>query len=386
MACPGTPNYSADQIVTLTGCQQVRLRPAMFIGDAGARGLHELLFGLVASALTEIAAGVGTFVSVRLNPDGSATVGDDAPPILADGAPSLEDVCTQWIGHWPNPNGRHYSAYFTANALAAQFRVVARSPGAVHTHVFRQGLTHSAAQVEGPPDARGFSVEFRPDPAIFPNPSFDADTIRDRLRQLAYLHSGVRVSFTPVGGAREDFCFADGTREHVRALVGAEKVVHAEPIVLRGEANGVRYEVGLQWCANDLEVIPSYVNERFAPDGGTHVHGTRAGITRAIHDWLRTNATIGGVTRDDVREGLHAVVAVRLADPMFSGSLRHQLENPEVEGIIASAVRDGLSAHFDAHPNDAEAIAQHVAIAAEARIAYRAARDRVRRRPSDPTA
>jgi len=373
MACPGTPYNDAD-IVTLTDCQQVRRHPGMYVGNTDATGLHYLLFSLVTSALTEIAAGVGTFVSVRLNADGSATVEDDAPPILADDAPALEDVCTRWIGHWPNPNGRDYGAYFVANALAAQFRVVARSPGAVHTHVFRQGLTHSAAQVEGPPDARGFSVEFRPDPAIFPNPSFDANTIRNRLRQLAYLHSGVRVSFTPVGGAREDFCFADGTREHVRALVAAEKVVHAEPIVLRGEADGVRYEIGLQWCTNDGGLVVSYANERVTIHGGTHRHGMRAGVTRAVLDWLRANGSIGDVTRDDVHDGLRAVVAVRLNDAMFSGATRDQLENPEVEGIIASAARVGLSAHFDAHPEDAEAIARHVARAAEMRIAAQKAR------------
>jgi DNA gyrase subunit B len=368
MACPGTPYNDAD-IVTLTDCQQVRARPGMFVGGTSTRDLHELLFMLVASALTEMAAGVGTFVSVRLNAGGSATVEDDAPPILADGAPPLEDLCTRWIGHAPNPNSRDYNAYCFANALAAQFRVVARSPGAVHTHVFRQGLTHSAAQVEGPPDACGFSVEFRPDPAIFPNPSFEADTIRTRLRQLAYLHSGVRVSFAPVGGAREDFCFADGTREYVRALVADEKVVHAEPIVLRGEADGVWYEIGLQWCTNDGGLVVSYANERVTIHGGTHRHGMRAGVTRAVLDWLRANGSIGDVTRDDVHDGLRAVVAVRLDDAMFSGATRDQLENPEVEGIIASAVRVGLSAHFNAHPADAEAIARHVARAAEVLVA-----------------
>jgi len=372
MACP-SPYNDAD-LVTQTDCQQVRRSPGMFIGGTDATGLHHTLFALVSSALTEIAAGVGTFVSLRLNADGSATVEDDAPPILADGAPTLEDLCTRWMGHQPNPNGRDYNAYCFANALAAQFRVVARSPGAVHTHVFRQGLTHSAAQVEGPPDARGFSVEFRPDPAIFPNPTFDADTIRDRLRVLAYLHSGVRVSFTPVSGAREDFCFADGTREHVRTLVGAEKVVHAEPIVLRGEADGVRYEIGLQWCDSDERAIVSFGNWRYTRDGGTHSDGLRTGVTGTVLDRMRANGTVGSATGQDVREGLHAVVAVRLADAAFEDAGARRLANPEAESVVASAVRAGLSAHFDAHPEDAEAIARHVARAAEVRIAAQKAR------------
>lgn len=369
MACPGTPYNEAD-IVTLTDCQLVRRHPGMYVGDTGATGLHATLFALVTSALTEIVSGVGTFVSVRLNTDGSATVEDDAPPILADGAPSLEDVCTRWIGHWPNPNGRHYSAYFVANALAAQFRVVARSPGAVHTHVFRQGLTHSAAQVEGPPDARGFSVEFRPDPAIFPNPTFDTDTIHDRLRQLAYLHSGVRVSFTPVGGAREDFCFADGTREHFRGLVAGSKPLHAEPIALRGEAHGVRYSIDFQWCADDETRIASGANEWITARGGTHEDGLRSGVSRVVLALVRERVSQElDLKGEDARSGLRAVVAVRVAEPYFESQHREHFTNPEVEAIIASAVRVGLSAHFDAHPADAEAIARHVARAAEVRIA-----------------
>jgi DNA gyrase subunit B len=386
MACPSPYNEADIQTIGYPG-EHVRRHPGMYVGNTDAFGLHHTLFALVTSALTEIAAGVGTFVSVRLNADGSATVEDDAPSILADGEPSLEHVCTQWIGHAPNPNGRDYSAYFVANALAAQVRVVASSPGSTYSHVFRQGLTHAAVQMGGPPDARGFSVEFRPDPAIFPNPTFDADTIRTRLRQLAYLHSGIRVSFTPVGGAREDFCFADGTREHVRALVGGEKVVHAEPIALRGEADGVRYEVGLQWCVYGEGAVVSYGNERRTIHEGTHVIGLRTGVTRALLDRMRANGTAENVIGEDTRDGLRAVVAVRLADAMFSNSLGTRLGNTEVEHVIASAVRAGLSAHFDAHPADAEAITGHVAEAAEARIAALEARRNLRRRrASDPTA
>lgn len=379
MACP-SPYNDAD-IVTLTDCQQVRARPGMFIGDTGATGLHHLLFSLVTSALTEIAAGVGTFVSVRLNADGSATVDDDAPPILADGAPPLEFVCTRWLGHWPNPNGRHYSAYCFANALAAQFRVVASSPGSIYSHVFRQGLTHAAVQMGGPPDARGFTVEFRPDPAIFPNPSFEADTIRDRLRVLAYLHSGVRVSFVPFGGAREDFCFADGTREYLRALVAAERVVHAEPIVLRGEADGVRYEIGLQWCANNETRIASGANVWPTPQGGTHESGLRAGVSRVVLALVRERVSHElELMGEDSRAGLRAVVAVRVAAPAFESQHRERFTSPEAEGIVAAAVRVGLSAHFEAHPAEADAIARHVALAAEARVAAQQARARSPRR------
>jgi DNA gyrase subunit B len=368
MACPS--EYTEANIVVLSDIEGVRRYPGMYVGDTGTFGLHHTLFALVTSALTEIAAGVGTFVSVRLNADGSATVEDDAPPILADGVPSLEDLCTRWMGHAPNPNGRDYNAYCFANALAAQFRVVARSPGAVHTHIFRQGLTHSAAQVEGPPDARGFGVEFRPDPAIFPNPTFDADTIRTRLRQLAYLHSGVRVSFAPVGGAREDFCFADGTREYVRALVEGRKALHAEPIALRGEAHGVRYSIDFQWCADGETRIASGANEWITVRGGTHEDGLRSGVSRVVLALVRERVSQElDLKGEDARSGLRGVVAVRVADPYFESAHRERFTNPEAEAIIASAVRAGLSAHFDAHPADAEAIARHVARAAEVRVA-----------------
>lgn len=366
MACPGSPSaYSETDVHTADNeVGVVRLRPGMFVGSTDARGLHHLLFALVASALTEIAAGEGTFVSVRLGADGSATVEDDAPPLLADGQPQLELVCTRWLGHAPNPNGRDYTAYLMTNALAAQFRAVARSPGAVHTHTFRHGITHAAAQVPGPADARGFAVEFRPDPELFGGATFDPHTIRERLRALAYLHSGVRVSFAPVVGACEEFCFVDGTREHVLALSAGREPLHADPIVIRGEANGVRYEVGLQWCVDQTHDVASFANDRLTPHGGTHVTGVRTGVTRAVLDWLRANESLGNVVGDDVRAGLRAVVAVRLADAMFAGATRSRLTNPEVEGIVARAVRVGLRAHFDAHPTEAERVVRHARAAA----------------------
>jgi DNA gyrase subunit B len=374
VACPSQYTDADIQPIAYPG-EHVRRRPGMYIGNTDATGLHFTLFALVSSALREIAAGVGTFVSVRLNADGSATVEDNAPPISPEGDPPLEFVCTQWLGHAPNPNGRDYNAYFVANAVAAQFRVTASAPYSTYTHVFRQGLTHAAVQMGGPPDARGFEVEFRPDPAIFPNASFDADTIRDRLRVLAYLHSGVRVSFAPFGGAREDFCFADGTREYVRSLVGAEKVVHAEPIVLRGEANGVRYEVSLQWCADGETRIASGANVWPTSHGGTHESGLRAGVSRVVLALVRERVSPElEPSGEDARSGLRAAVAVRVADPAFESQHRERFTSPEAEGIVASAVRAGLSAHFDAHPADADAIARHVALAAEARVAAQKAR------------
>lgn len=376
MACPGSPSayteadvHTADNEVGV-----VRLRPGMFVGSTDARGLHHQLFALVASALTEIVAGEGTFVSVRLGADGSATVEDDAPPILADGQPQLELVCTRWLGHAPNPNGRDYTAYLMANALAAQFRAVARSPGAVHTHTFRRGITHAAAQVPGPADARGFAIEFRPDPELFGGATFDPHAIRGRLRELAYLHSGVRMSFAPVVGACEEFCFADGTREHVLALSAGREPLNADPIVIRGEANGVRYEVGLQWCADQTHGVASFANDRLTPHGGTHVTGVRTGVTRAVLDWLRANECVDNVAGDDVRAGLRAVVAARLADAMFAGATRSRLTNSEVEGIVARAVRAGLRAHFDAHPTEAERVVRHARAAAATRQAAKGRR------------
>lgn len=332
----------------------------MFVGSTDARGLHHLLFALVTSALTEIVAGEGTFVSVRLGADGSATVEDDAPPLLADGQPQLELVCTRWLGHAPNPNGRDYTAYLMANALAAQFRAVARSPGAVHTHAFRRGITHAAAHVPGPADARGFAIEFRPDPELFGGATFDPHAIRGRLRELAYLHSGVRMSFAPVVGACEEFCFADGTREHVLALSAGREPLNADPIVIRGVANGVRYEVGLQWCADRETRIASGVNVWPTTEGGTHERGLRAGVSRAVLAFAREFlAPADELVGEDARAGLRAKVAVRMTEPHFESQHRLRLVSPEVEGIVARAVRAGLRVHFDAHPTEAERVVRH---------------------------
>ncbi|MBP3953924.1 hypothetical protein J8F10_01230 [Gemmata sp. G18] len=299
---------------------------------------------------------------------------DDRSPVF--GELSLESVFTQWHGLGPGADGRYWGTYLAANALSAELTVRVRTDGSVYQHTFRRGVTHAVLQSGGAPNDRGLTIRFRPDSLIFGDVRFDSETIRDRLRQCAFLHSGVRISFTDESdGAHDEFEFADGIRAYVAWLNADRTPIHPDVIVIRGEEAGVRYEVGLQWCEGD-DVTVSFANDRRLPEGGTHVYGMRAGVTKAVNSFIRERIHGERVVKgDDARTGLAAVVSVRLADAMFMGAARIQLDNPEVEGIVASGVTQFLREHFKAHPAVADRIVRNAIAARDSRETVSAARN-----------
>jgi DNA gyrase subunit B len=392
MGCPGQPpEYSEENIVTLSGLEHVRRRPLMYIGDTDARGLFTLLFELVTQSLEEVVAGHGRSVRVALRADGFAEVADDGrtwpasnPPA---GMPTIEQAFAEFgYGYRWNLDpyrtcGLHDIGYPIANALSERLRVLVRTDGSVYQHVFTRGVTSAVVESAGPPGDRGLTVKFRPDPDIFGDARFDADAIRDRLRQLAYLHSGARITFTDEAtGTRDEFEYADGIREYVRFLNANRRPLRADVIVLRGEEQGVRYEVGLQWCEDEGEMRLSFANYYCTPQGGTHDSGLRAGVTAGVRDFIQTTAADSGkFESEDLRAGLTAVVSVWLTEPQFSGATRERLSNPEVEPVVKAAVRRDVCDYFEANRKTAERVVEAVVAARDARGAATAERRKKKR-------
>jgi DNA gyrase subunit B len=393
MACPGqnqpveypvenSVEYSEEHIQALTGLGPIRRRPAMYIGSTDAHGLSHLLFEIITNSLAEAVAGYGRAVRIALRADGSAEVADDGRILPNDTAVDhvFALIGTGHRGYRPYPGGRDYLCYAMANALSERLDVAVRSDASRYQHSFRRGVTHVVLQSGGPPGDRGLTIAFRPDPLIFGDAQFDADAIRNRLRQLAFLHSGIRITFSDEStGTQDEFEYADGIREYVRFLNEGHHPLHPDVIVLRGEEQGIRYEVGLQWCADESEMRMSFANHYYTQDGGTHATGLRSGAISGLADFIRQHAPPADEFRgDDLRSGLTAVVSVWLREPQFAGARRTHLNNPEVETVVTSAVRSGVRTYFEANREAAERVVRAVVAARDARVAARAERQKKR--------
>lgn len=374
MACPGQApfgEYTEENIHVLTGLEHIRLNPGMYVGNHSSEGLFNLLFYLVSDSLAEIVAGFGRSVRVELSADGWAEVADDGR--VPD---NVEFIFTRpeydsRVAH--SHAGRGLLYYSVANGLSAELRLLARGDNSVYQHAFRRGVTHAAVQSGGPPNDRGLTVRFLPDPLIFGDSRFDAGAIRARLQQLAFLHSGVRITFTDeVAGTHDEFEYADGIRECVQFLNADRVPLHPDVILLRGEEDGMRYEVGLQWCAGEDSIRMSFANHYRTLHGGTHDTGLAAGVALGVRDWMRDSAPQPGeFNSEDFREGLTAVVSVWLPDPWFGGSTRSRLGNPEVEHIVNTVARRGVRDYFVANPDAAARVVRAVVAARDARVAAR---------------
>jgi DNA gyrase/topoisomerase IV subunit B len=351
MRCPGDglPEVSED-LITLPDTAFVRHRPGMYIGGTDARGLHYMLFELVNESL---AAGART-VSVTLGADGAMDVADDRDP-----PPEVEFLFTRLAT-------LHSGAMtVVANALSERLTLWARTPGSVYQHNFRRGATHAVLQSDGPADDRGLTVRFRPDPDIFGAARFDPDTVRDRLRQCAFLHSGVRITFTDeTAGTRDTFGYADGIAGYVRWLNSGRTPLHPDVVLIRGEAEDIRYDVGVQWCVEDEEVCAAAANAWVTADGGAHLTGFRGGYVRAAREAVREWVPGWRKPRPgELGRGLTAVVSVWVPPPrlMFQSQHRARLNTLEAEGVVRSAVHHGLREHFAANRELADRVVRSAA-------------------------
>ncbi|MDB9539079.1 DNA topoisomerase (ATP-hydrolyzing) subunit B [Anabaenopsis tanganyikae CS-531] len=402
-----TSSYSADQIQVLEGLEAVRKRPGMYIGTTGPRGLHHLVYEVVDNSIDEALAGHCTHIEVDINADGSVTVTDDGRGIPTDthsrtGKSALETVLTVLHaggkfggGGYKVSGGLHGVGISVVNALSELVEVTVWRDYKVHVQRYERGLPVTELQVKPEKDGRtGTSVKFKPDYQIFTTGiEFDYMTLAGRLRELAYLNAGVKITFsdhrlellksdTP---RVETYEYKGGIKEYVGYLNREKQPLHEEIIYVHGERNNVQVEVSLQWCTDAYtDNVLGFANNIRTVDGGTHLEGLKAVLTRTLNAIARKRNKIkeneSNLSGEHVREGLTAVISVKVPDPEFEGQTKTKLGNTEVRGIVDSLVGEVLSEYLEFHPGIADSILDKAIQAFKAAEAARHARELVRRK------
>ena len=402
-----TSSYSADQIQVLEGLEPVRKRPGMYIGTTGPRGLHHLVYEVVDNSIDEALAGHCTHVEVELNADGSVTVTDDGRGIPTDthpqtGKSALETVMTVLHaggkfggGGYKVSGGLHGVGISVVNALSEVVEVTVWRDKKVHVQRFERGIPVTQLQVKPHKEPRtGTSVTFKPDSDIFTNGiEFDYSTLAGRLRELAYLNAGVRITFTDHRlellksdePKEEAYEYKGGIREYVAYMNRDKQPLHEEIIYVQGERNNVQVEVSLQWCTDAYtDNLLGFANNIRTVDGGTHLEGLKAVLTRTLNAIARKRNKIKenepNLSGEHVREGLTGVISVKVPDPEFEGQTKTKLGNTEVRGIVDSLVGEVLSEYLEFRPGVADAVLDKAIQAFKAAEAARHARELVRRK------
>ncbi|HXE79206.1 MAG TPA: DNA topoisomerase IV subunit B [Vicinamibacterales bacterium] len=393
-------SYTARDITVLEGLEPVRKRPGMYIGGVGSAGLHHLVWEILDNAVDEAMNGHASTIVVTLHKDGSSvTVSDDGRGIPVDRHPKTKETALELIftrlhaggkfepGSYKTAGGLHGVGASVVNALSKELVATVRRDGAQWEMRFRQGKPVGPLKKIGPARGTGTTVYFHPDATIFPKVEFDPDLIRARLEVASYLHKGLKVTFeNEAAGTREVFRHEEGLVDYLRKIVrerGA-RPVHEAPFVLDRD-NGLRIELALQWTEATDEHVRSYVNGIPTGSGGTHENGLRAGIGKAVRNFIETHdLTPKGVaiTAEDIREGLSGVLSVFLQEPQFQGQTKDRLNNPEVLSAVDSAVRPALEHWLNHNISVAESIVARIILAARAREASRAAQQEVTRKTS----
>jgi DNA gyrase subunit B len=402
-----TSSYSADQIQVLEGLEAVRKRPGMYIGTTGPRGLHHLVYEVVDNSIDEALAGHCTHIEVDINGDGSVTVTDDGRGIPTDthsrtGKSALETVLTVLHaggkfggGGYKVSGGLHGVGISVVNALSELVEVTVWRDHKVHVQRYERGIPVTELQVKPEKGGKtGTSVKFKPDYQIFTTGiEFDYMTLAGRLRELAYLNAGVKITFsdhrlellksdTP---RVETYEYKGGIKEYVGYLNREKQPLHEEIIYVQGERNNVQVEVSLQWCTDAYtDNVLGFANNIRTVDGGTHLEGLKAVLTRTLNAIARKRNKIkeneSNLSGEHVREGLTAVISVKVPDPEFEGQTKTKLGNTEVRGIVDSLVGEVLSEYLEFHPGIADSILDKAIQAFKAAEAARHARELVRRK------
>ena len=391
-------SYTAKDITVLEGLEPVRKRPGMYIGGVGAAGLHHLVWEVLDNSIDEAMNGHAGNVRVTLHKDASSiSIEDDGRGIPVDvhaqtRKSALEVIFTVLhaggkfeAGNYKTAGGLHGVGASVVNALSRELTATVRRDGAQWEMSFRQGKPTGPLKKVGAARGSGTTVFFRPDPTIFPKVEFDAQTIRERLEVASYLHRGVKVTFEDEPAGRKDlYQHAEGLVDYLKKIVGERqaKPIHEAPFVLEKE-NGLKLEFVLQWTESTDEHIRSYVNGIPTSSGGTHENGLRAGVGKAVRNYIDThNLTPKGVTLtvDDIREGVTGILSVFLQEPQFQGQTKDRLNNPEVLSAVDGMVRPALEHWMTNNQSVAEAIVARIILAARAREASRAAQQEVVRK------
>ena len=393
----GADDYGADKIKVLEGLQAVRKRPAMYIGSTGTQGLHHLVYEVVDNSIDEALAGYCDQINVTLHIDNSVTVVDNGRGIPVDrhtsGRSAAEVVLTVLHagGKFDNDSykvsgGLHGVGVSVVNALSELLELEIWRNGQVYRQTYERGDPTTELEITGTTKKRGTKVTFRPDPQIFETTEFSFDTLAQRLRELAFLNGGVLITIDDErDGKNHKFHYEGGINSFVQYLNQNKSAVNDKPIFMQGEKDGIAVEIAIQWNDGYSETVFSFANNINTHEGGSHLSGFRSALTRTINYYVGKNnlakdlkdANIGG---DDIREGLTAVISVKIPRPQFEGQTKTKLGNTEVKGIVEAIVNDRLGAFLEENPAVAKRIISKAIDAARAREAARKARDLVRRK------
>ena len=394
---PGS-DYDESQIRALKGIEGIRTRPAMYIGDTTPRGLHHLVYEVVDNSIDEAVNGFASIVSVRINADGSVTCIDDGrgipvgPMPQMENRPAVEVVLTEIhaggkfdreSGYKTGTGGLHGVGITAVNALSEWLEAEIRREGAVWTIEFERGKLTGPLKKLGKADNTGTKISFAPDPSIFPDTRFTYDVLQKRLQELAFLNKGTRIQIVDERtGQKDEFCYVNGLTEFVSWLNRTENALFSQVIVVEGSQDRVDVQVALQYNDGFNENVRTYSNNINTVEGGTHLSGFRSALTRTINNYGKKSGIFKDMTPtgDDFREGLTAVISVRVPDPQFEGQTKTKLGNGEVEGIVNTIVGDALGKFFEENPAIAKKVCQKGLTAAEAREAARKSREMVRRK------
>jgi DNA gyrase subunit B len=395
-AVSGADDYGADKIKVLEGLEAVRKRPAMYIGSTGPSGLHHLVYEVVDNSIDEALAGFCKNVNVTIHIDGSVTVVDDGRGIPVDmhesGRPAAEVVLTVLHagGKFENSaykvsGGLHGVGVSVVNALSEFLELEIWRNGQVHQQRYERGTPMADLNTTGVTEKRGTKVTFKPDATVFETTEFSFETLSQRLRELAFLNAGVAISIEDErDGRNHRFIYEGGIREFVEFLNKNRTAVNEKPIVMTGERDSIIVEIALQWNDSYTEATYTFANNINTTEGGTHLSGFRAALTRTINNYATRNNLAEKLTEsvsgEDIREGMTAIVSVKIPQPQFEGQTKTKLGNTEVKGIVEAIVNDRLGAFLEENPGVSKRIIAKAVDAARARDAARKARDLVRRK------
>ena len=400
-------NYSAKNIQVLEGLEAVRKRPAMYIGDISEKGLHHLINETVDNSIDEAMAGFCHNIEVTLGDDGSCTVQDDGRGIPVDEHKKLHKSALEVVmtvlhaggkfdkGSYKVSGGLHGVGVSCVNALSTHMKSQVFRDGKIYQQEYEKGKPLYPVKVVGTTDITGTRQQFWPDPTIFTTTTFKWDIVARRMRELAYLNAGIKITLTDLrpdpetGKTRtEVFHAKDGLKEFVRYIDRHRTHLFDDVIYLKTEKQGVPIEVAIMYNTDYTENLHSYVNNINTIEGGTHVTGFRIALTRTLKAYADNDPQISKqiekakieISGEDFREGLTAVISIKVAEPQFEGQTKTKLGNSEVAGAVQQAVGEALSNYLEEHPNEAKLICNKVILAATARIAARKARESVQRK------
>ncbi len=392
-----TTNYKAENITVLKGLEAVRKRPAMYIGDVGKKGLHHLIWEVVDNSIDEAMAGHCSEIRVTTHTDNSVSISDNGRGIPVDihkeeGKSGLELVMT--VLHaggkfdkdtYKVSGGLHGVGVSVVNALSEKCEAVVHRDQKIYKQEYKIGIAQTQVEEVGETKEAGTTIRFWPDYSIFVNQTFEYDTIDKRLRELAYLNSGIKIVFKDENSKKESSHFYEGgLSEFVQHLNKNQTTLFEKPIHIKGEKDGVPVEVALEYNTSYSETMLTFVNNINTIEGGTHLAGFKAALTRSLNKYATKNnlvknkdVSFGG---EDVREGLTAVLSIKVPEPQFEGQTKTKLGNGEVKGICDSIIMEGLSEYLEQHPEIGKTVIQKAENAARAREAAKKARELIRRK------